>query len=234
MGFGRPKNPEIESCRARREAQGAEEKDEAGSRARSAITMEAEDGGPRQPALRPRGGENRIGGRRRPRGRPPTFSRVVSATAVVLVLALALGLRPARAFDVASPIFGAIGNVASYSINKLVIDPERERQVFKVWKELREAEEAKAELEGGASTLSILPEYMKKGRAGKASASAASMPTPPPAPPPPQIAPQIAIRREECASTGILEVLFRGFTPSGKILLWRSPRPAYDSADRKR
>jgi len=57
---------------------------------------------------------------------------VVSATAVVLVLALALGLRPARAFDVASPIFGAIGNVASYSINKLVIDPERERQVFKV------------------------------------------------------------------------------------------------------
>jgi len=103
-----------------------------------------------------------------------------------------------------------------------------------VWKELREAEEAEAELEGGASTLSILPEYMKKGRAGKASASAASMPTPPPPPPPLQIAPQIAIRREECASTGILEVLFRGFTPSGKILLWRSPRPAYDSADRKR
>ena len=132
LGFGRPKNLEIESSRARREAQRAEEKDEARSCARSAITMEAEDGGPRQPALRPRGGENRIGGRRRPRGRPPTFSRVVSATAVVLVLALALGLRPARAFDVASPIFGAIGNVASYSINKLVIDPERERQVFKV------------------------------------------------------------------------------------------------------
>ena len=142
---------------------------------------------------------------------------------MVLVLALALGLRPACAFDVASPIFGAIGNVASYSINKLVIDPERERQVFKVWKELREAEEAEAELEGGASTLSILPEYMKKGRAGKASASVASMPTPPPPPPPPQIAPQIAIRREECASTGILEVLFRGLHSQWQDLAVEEP-----------
>ena len=81
-----------------------------------------------------------------------------------LLLLLLTTTTPAPAFDIASPIAAAVGSVASYSINKLVIDPQRERAVFKVWKELRESEMKEAREQGlggtggAASSSSLLPE----------------------------------------------------------------------------
>jgi len=189
--------------------------------------------------------------------------KVAAAMAALLAVLIMAALQGVAAFDVASPVFHAIGSVASYSINKLVIDPQREREVFKVWKELRELE--KEEAEGGGSgsgtAKSVLPDvvrnknkrqlgggelqprefstFTREGAAelhgqlgmyggavtafgGQDAAASATMA-------PVTIDPRIAILTDQCNQTGILTLLFDGFSPGQKLVLYRSRRPAYDS-----
>ncbi|QDZ20813.1 hypothetical protein HOP50_04g33340 [Chloropicon primus] len=157
---------------------------------------------------------------------------------LLLLVAPSCLLPLASAFDIASPVFGAIGSVAAYSINKLVIDPERERQVFKVWKELRDAEEEEARFErrggaAGASAQSILPEYVR-GSSSRTSDRQQDHHRRPPDPPEPIVDPVLRVSREACNATGILTLILEGFTPSGRVQILRSPRPAYDSGSRER
>ena len=163
-------------------------------------------------------------------------------------------------FDVASPIFHAIGSVASYSINKLVIDPHREREVYKVWKELQASEEQEAR-EQGIAAQSILPEQIKNqnkkqlstgelqgqrmgmiNNAGSTLApgsqafreAAAELqgqlqsrnPVNAFSGPQPvarvMINPRMAILASRCNDTGVLSLLFDGFSPQNKIVVYRS------------
>lgn len=128
-------------------------------------------------------------------------------------------------FDVVGPIARTVGSIAAYGINKLVIDPQREREVFKVWQELREMEQ-----EEGTSQ-SILPGAIKtknnkqltRGQLQGALLSsmdpvqAFSGPDVPQVAPPPILDPRMAVIADKCNASGALTVLLDGFSPEGRV-----------------